>query len=381
VAALIEHYKLVHASEARLEEAAARVRSCQPREFRVLLVRFIHDFVRHYRDARLLAAFQGLLERVNLAFDERTRELSRVNSTLYEFLLPEERKPRDDRVTGHVILKADVRDSTRMTAELFERGLNPASHFSLNFFEPLSKLLPRYAAEKVFIEGDAVILSIFEKEGTELGGCPVARACGLAREIMEVVALYNSRAEHGSLPRLEIGIGICWQNSAPMYLLDGDNRIMISSAINLADRLSGCSKLARKALAGSQSPFNVFVFQAISEEAAGGAAEEFLVRFNTGICLSQEAFEKLQSEISLQPLDLEMALPWKTGCVRLYVGSFPLSRDLFQRLVIREAAVPFMDLRTMTVCEETGRHYYEVCTDRAVYDATTEQAAIRASTS
>jgi len=39
--------------------------------------------------------------------------------------------------------------------------MNPASYFSLNFYEPLTKILPRYGAEKVFIEGDAVILSIF----------------------------------------------------------------------------------------------------------------------------------------------------------------------------------------------------------------------------
>jgi len=68
---------------------------------------------------------------------------------------------QQDKVVSHVIIKADVRGSTRMTQDLLSRGLNPASHFSLNLHEPVKKLLDRYAAKKVFIEGDAIILAIF----------------------------------------------------------------------------------------------------------------------------------------------------------------------------------------------------------------------------
>ncbi len=367
VADLITHYKLTRASVATLEEAAARVRTYQPRDLRAFLVRFVRDFLRHHRDNCLLQALQGLMERVNLLFEEKTRQLSRINNTLYEFLLPAEDKPQGEQILGHVILKADVRDSTRLTADLFARGLNPASHFSLNFYEPLNKLLPKYAGEKVFIEGDAVILAMFEKQGAALGGYPVARACGLAREIMAVVEQYNARAEKADLPRLEIGIGICWQNSTPMYLLDGETRIMISSAINLADRLSGCSKLARRALDSKQSLFRAFVFQTITEEAAAGAMEEFLVRYNTGICLSEEAFDKLQEEISLQPVELEMPLLWQPEKVTLHCGAFPLPNEVFQRLVVREAQIPFVDAHSFSLKEYTQRRYYEVCTNHLVY--------------
>ena len=379
VADLITHYKLTQASSATLEEAAARVRSCQPRDLRVLLVRFVRDFLRHHCDSWLLEVLQGLMERVNLVFEEKTQQLSRINNTLYEFLLSAEEKPQDEQILGHVILKADVRDSTRQTADLFARGLNPASHFSLNFYQPLNKLLPKYAAEKVFLEGDAVILAMFEKQAAALGGYPVARACGLAREIMGVVEQYNARAEKADLPRMQIGIGICWQNSAPMYLLDGENRIMISPAINLADRLSGCSKLARRALNSNQSLFQAFVFQTITEEAAAGAMEEFLIRYNTGICLSEEAFDKLQEEISLQPVELEMALLWQPEKVTLHCGSFPLPNEVFQRLVVREAQIPFVDARSFSLKEYTARRYYEVCTNHLVYQSTEKALGLAAS--
>ena len=65
-------------------------------------------------------------------------------------------------------------------AELRKRGLNPASHFSLHFFDPLNSLLETYGAGKVFLEGDAVILSILEHQETLEHQFSVARACGLA---------------------------------------------------------------------------------------------------------------------------------------------------------------------------------------------------------
>jgi class 3 adenylate cyclase len=46
-----------------------------------------------------------------------------VNGTLYEFLLPEEQGQTDsERVLRHVVLKADVRDSTRLTRTMMEKG-------------------------------------------------------------------------------------------------------------------------------------------------------------------------------------------------------------------------------------------------------------------
>ena len=65
-----------------------------------------------------------------------------------------------------MVIKADVRGSTDLTKDLLERGLNPASHFSMNLHEPVKRMLEHYGAAKVFIEGDAIILAIYEHEST-----------------------------------------------------------------------------------------------------------------------------------------------------------------------------------------------------------------------
>src|SRR5205085_6481244 len=146
--------------------------------------------------------------------------LSAVNDTLYEFLLPQEQKPSEQKTLDHVVIKADIRDSTRLTRLLMERGLNPASYFSLNFYDPVNKLLAKYGARKVFLEGDAIILALLEREGE--AGLSVSRACVLAREIIEIVRGYNQLLSRAGLPTLELGLGISFQDSALMYLVDGE---------------------------------------------------------------------------------------------------------------------------------------------------------------
>src|SRR5947208_921442 len=238
-----EHGKL---SADSLNTAIARVSNCKGGERAKVAGRFLRDFMRYHRDLRRLEALNGALDSVNLVGNQKIRDLSAMNGTLYEFMLPQERKLDEDKILRHVIVKADVRDSSRLTRSLLERGMNPASYFSLNFYDPVNKLLAKYGAEKVFLEGDAIILGLLERQGDK--GLAVSRACVLAREIIEIVRGYNQLLQRAGLPGLELGIGISFQDSAPMYVMDAEDRIMISDAINESDRLSSCNKRARKAI-------------------------------------------------------------------------------------------------------------------------------------
>ncbi len=135
-----------------LYAAVGKVASCRGAERNKVAARFLQDFLRYHRDLRRLETLHAALDTVNLVANERLRELSRVNGTLYEFMLPDEQqKPDSERVLRHVVLKADVRDSTRLTQTMMEKGLNPASYFSLNFYDPVNKLLDKYGATKVFL--------------------------------------------------------------------------------------------------------------------------------------------------------------------------------------------------------------------------------------
>ena len=355
-------------SASNLYAAVGRVASCRGADRARVAGRFLRDFLRYHRDMRRLEALNSALDSVNLIGNAKLRELSAVNGTLYEFLLPEEQKPAEERLLGHVIIKADIRDSSRLTRSLMDSGLNPASYFSLNFYDPVNKLLPKYGASKVFIEGDAVILALHEKEGEP--GLAVSRACVLAREMVEIVRGYNEQVTKAGLPPLELGVGISYQDAAPLYLMDGEKRIMISEALNESDRLSSCNKRARKAMEPLASPFHVYAFQTVSDADAGEAAEDFSMAFNLGgIRLSPAAFRKLRNEISLEPVSLPLPELWGTEGFKLFRGLVTVDNDIFRKIVLRESRVAQVDPRNFTLQKWTEKSYYEVCSDSAIYAA------------
>jgi hypothetical protein len=361
---LEEHGKI---SPDNLNGAVKKVEGCKGTDRAKMAGRFLSDFIRYHRDLRRLECLVAAMDAVNVIQNDKLRELSAINNTLYEFLLPEEQRPTEEKVVHHVVLKADVRDSTTLTRTLADRGQNPASYFSLNFYEPVNRLIAQHGATKVFIEGDAVILALFEREGEP--GFGVGRTCVLAREMIQVVNAYNQKSLANGLPALELGIGVCFQDSPPMFLMDGSTRIMISKALNESDRLSSCTKGARKFLAGADSLFNVFSFQSVDDEDTGGMPEEFLVRYNIGgVNINPAAFEKLKKEISLQLHELKLPMLYGDEIVKLYSGLVPLPTGSFQRIVVREGRIPHIDAREFSLKHWTERSYFEVVTNPAVYE-------------
>src|SRR5260370_22425616 len=110
------------------------------------------------------------------------------------------------------------------------------------------------------------------------------------------------------MPGLELGVGITLQESAPLYLMDGEHQIMISEALNKSDRLSSCNKQARKVMDALAGPFHVYAFQASVEAQAADSTEDSIISYKLGgIRMNEAAFHKLQQEITPQPLQVKFS--------------------------------------------------------------------------
>jgi len=371
---ILEQFPARKISTKHLDEASRSIRRRSHEETLAAGLQFAEDFMRLRRDRRNYQQVAACLERIALVRDERARELSRANKSLYEFLHPEEGRPAEDPVVSHAVIKADVRGSTGITKDLLARGLNPASFISMNLHEPVKRILERFGAAKVFIEGDAIILAIYEHESTRATQRAVARACILAREILAVTQSYNSRARSSDLPALELGVGVAFQDSAPSLWMDNDSRIMISRALNLSDRLSSCSKMVKRLFAQNPAPFNVYLLQTLMEDAVEDEGEELLVRYNlNGIELNEEGFQKLSTEISLAPMGGNFPLPWGKERVQLYFGEVPLGESI-EPIVVRKGFVRQL-LPGGKIGAQGPRPYYEVCTDPKLLDLARKKAS------
>lgn len=335
--------------------------------------RRVYSFMRHFlllrRDLKLAYQAYASMDKIRLLERPEDLALSRNNGTLVEFMLRGELRPETNRIRNHVIIKADMRGSTSITSELRRKNLNPASHFSINFFEPINKLLERYGAKKVFVEGDAVILSIFEYEDTPYQWLCVSHACGLARKILQVVDAQNALNRKNGLPELEIGLGIAFSDESPAFLYDEDREIMISAAINRADQLSSCSAAVRKTEYGKGLGRGIAVFTPSNENIVDKVCSDRLIRYNVnGIELDIPAFYKLKSEVALKMISLTTG----RGGGRTLVGQFPDIAGSMHWLVVAETPVLEWDGVRAVAAEKQGRRCYQVVTDQKLIDQAVE---------
>jgi len=365
VAAYLKRLKIYYGktvSLVPLKKTIMKIGRLKEQKRKEYFLRYLKGFFRYHRDLGNFNILKQALDRINLVADEKTIALSKTNNTLYEFLLPQEQVFELDTkpVTSHVIMKADVRGATIITKQLGESGLNPASFFSLNFFNPISEIVSQYGALKVFIEGDAIILAILERRDDEAGKYCVSRACGLAINMLNIIQKYNAKSKKYTLPILELGVGICYHNAPPAYLLDGRKKIMISPAINQADRLSSCNKILRKILPQNSTAFNLYVYQSGSTIEKSLSTDESILRYNVnGIELNGAGFKKLASEIDLKTMNCLIPEVQKDPMI-IHTGKFPLVTGAFQRLIVREDWVHELNPVDMKIHGKVNRKYYEV---------------------
>ena len=349
-----EHIKSLESVKSRIKEQAAKADPADS-------LQLLHDISRFRQHLKYYRFAHRAFNRINLLSAKDELKLSKSAGTLYFLPTNSEIEESEERIAHHVILKADIRGSTIVTDELQNKGLNPASYFSLRFFNPINRILETYGANKVFIEGDAIILSFLEYESAPQQWFSVARACGYAKNMLDIVNSNNRYSAQQGLPLLELGVGICYSGESPCFLYDEDKPLMISSAISQADRLSSCSWNLRELVA--KSLFSVDVLRVADAETEKGEKGQHYMRYNVnGILIDQSAFKKLGDEISLQSIGMMLNGKQHT----FHVGQYPDTNGRNKDLIIREGKVGLW--RNSQIQEDTDgeESYYEVVVNRKV---------------
>ncbi|PCJ28202.1 MAG: hypothetical protein COA96_01455 [SAR86 cluster bacterium] len=353
--------KLTNEQLKSLESLKTKIKEQISKADSVDSLKLLQDISRFRQQLKYFRFAHRAFNRVSLRTSEEELRLSKSAGTLYLLPTSSEIEEDDERICHHAIMKADVRGSTTVTDELQNKGLNPASYFSMRFFNPINKILETYGANKVFIEGDAIILSFLEYEHTPQQWFSVARACGYSRDMLKITSSNNRHSTQMGLPLLELGVGICYSNEAPRYLYDEDKPIMISGAIGLADRMSSCSWNLREVV--KKGLFNVDVLRIADGETEKGEKGQHYVRYNVnGILIDDLAFTKLKNEISLKSVSMKL-----NGKQYLFhVGQYPDTNGRKKDLVIREGKVGIWRDSQILEDADSEESYFEVVVNRKV---------------
>lgn len=339
------------------------------------LLEILTQYSRYRRDLKYHRFAHRAFNRLKLLTKEEDLLLSREANTLFSLPMTNEVETEQERVCHHAILKADVRGSTTVTDELENKGLNPASYFSQRFFDPINEILESYGANKVFIEGDAIILSFLEFDQSPQQWFAVSRACGLAKDMLRIVNANNRHSSQMGLPLLELGVGICYSNEAPRFLYDDGKPIMISSAIGLADRMSSCSWNLRQAL--PKSLFSIEVLKIADGDNSKGEKGQQYIRYNVnGILIDEASIGKIRKEIKLETVNLRLN---GSDC-RFLIGQYPDMNGKKKELIIRQSKVGIWRELQIEEDSESEEYFYEVVVNRKVTTLVLDTLGRRANT-
>ena len=128
--------------------------------------------------------------------------------------------------------------------------------------------------------------------------------------------------------------------------------------------------LNRLVWSGAQIEIRIPLIPAINDDAdnlEGTAAFLADLPNINGIELSFKGFEKLKDEIDLKSMELTIPELCRDTII-VHTGIFPTLSSKYQRLVIREAAIPLVSPEDLSIIRMTAEKYYEVCTNSIIYD-------------
>ncbi len=337
---------------------------------RQMVARFAADFLRFRRDLKF--AWRALvgMDAIRLLVDERDQAAALENDTLQIFCREDVALGTRGSVIGHVIIKVDVRGASEITAQMRRRNMNPASHFSRYLFDPITRTLERFGAQKVVVEGDAVMLSVLEYGGDSAERMAVARASCLATKIIGFVDGMNVENARIGLPPLEVGLGLAYADEPPTYLYDHGRKVTISPAIGEARRLSACHAVLRQScsLPGERG---LCVASPVQGEED---ANETLVRYNVnGIELDAAAFTQLHVELSMRRLSTRDRQSAHREV--LFAGTCADTLGDSHLLVVREGRIKLWMGKQLLDTHDDGRRFYEVVTDARLLGRVAERLA------
>ena len=337
---------------------------------RQMVARFAADFLRFRRDLKL--AWRALvgMDAIRLVVDERDQALAMDNGTLQVFCREDVVLGARGSVVGHVIIKVDIRGASEITAQMRRRNMNAASHFSRYFFDPITRSLERFGAQKVAVDGDAVMLAVLEYGGESVAHMAVAHASCLAMKIIGFVDGMNAENERIGLPPLEVGLGLAYADEPPTYLYDHGRKVTISPAIGVARELSSCHALLRQScsLPGGRGLCVVAPVQGEQD------VNESLVRYNiNGIELDPAAFAQLHVELSMRRLSTRDRQSSHREV--LFAGICADALGESHLLVVRERRIKLWMGKQLLDTHDDGRRFYEVVTDARLLGRVSERLA------
>ncbi|MCB1774634.1 MAG: hypothetical protein KDI88_13545 [Gammaproteobacteria bacterium] len=323
-----------------------------------LLARFARDFMRLRRDMKLGWRALVAMDMIRLV----ERDAGPVSSDdgapllIFHGNAPVETARED--VIGHVVVRVEVQGMLALVTQMHRLRLDPTAKLSGMFFDRVTKCVERFGAQKVSVDSEAMVFSLMQRDGHLVEHLAVARACALARAVVELTTQMNVRNAELSLPEIEVAVAISYCDEPPVFVYDNVRKVTVSSALRRVRQLTRNHPVLRKSypLPGGRG---LRVVMPVKQDGSGHEEHEPLARANVNaIELDTSAFSQLQREIRLRCL--EMREKERGRQMVVHVGECTDVRGETVGVFVRQRSIRFWMGRQLIDSRDPGRLYYEV---------------------
>lgn len=323
-----------------------------------MMRRFAVDFLRLRRDLKLAWRCFVALDQVRLVDYLGAAERADEGAPLLVFHVDRPVPAADDAV-GIATVRAELRGLLGLATRMQRLRIDATAQLSERLFEEATREAARVGARKLVANGNELMFAIMQRETADADALAVARACLLARGLVEVVDRVNQASAQHELPPLEVSVAITYADEPPVRLYDNVRSVTLSAAIERARLLTRNDPALRRQHPPSDGRGLTVAMPVAAVDNANATDAAALVRDNANaIELDGAAFAELRREIRLRRVEMREVRHGRQ--ILVHVGECADHAGLNGEIMLRERRVRFWAGRELVEARDDTQHYFEV---------------------
>jgi hypothetical protein len=323
-----------------------------------MMRRFAVDFLRLRRDLKLAWRCFVALEQIRLVDYLGAAEQADDGAPLLVFHIDRPAVPAED-IVGIATVRVELRGLHALATRMQRLRIDVTAQLSERLFEEATREAARVGARKLVANGSELMFAIHQRENADADALAVARACLLARGLIEVVDRVNKAAARQDLPPIEASVVITYADEPPIRLYDNVRNVTLSSAIERARSLTRNDPVLRRQHPPPDGYGLTVAMPVAAVESAAAADAAALVRDNANaIELDGAAYAELRREIRLQRVEMRERRHGRQ--ILVHVGECADHTGLTGQIMLRERRVRFWAGGKLVEARDDTQHYFEV---------------------
>lgn len=259
----------------------------------------------------------NLFDKIRLLNEQENDYFKDQDEPIYQLLTSNEiAELGNAEIANHCIVNMAIRGIPSLVNAINNNDEKPEEYLNTHFFKPVQEMVNTYAANIVMLKNSKLVVNFHEYVNEHENWCSVSLACGFSQQLLDLISRMNANSRANNYPDLGVSIGISFdENVERVIAVQGRAEVFNIDAFSTAELLSHSTESDVPAdiinhfnahvSTGKDYFLNVSREQKVKDMLGTQTLQNTIYNYN-GILISQKTFNKLNAEMSLHIIQLEI---------------------------------------------------------------------------